>query len=70
MKQRWLPLVSALVLLLPQPAARPAAKPQKVYSESPATWFEAAWMKASVSPNGRWATLSGRSWVHLANLTT
>lgn len=70
MKERWLPLVSALVLFLPQPAARPAAKPQKVYSESPNTWFEAAWMKASVSPDGRWAILSGRSWVHLANLTT
>ncbi|MGH9812829.1 MAG: TolB family protein, partial [Candidatus Acidiferrales bacterium] len=27
-------------------------------------------MKASVSPDGRWAILSGRSWVHLANLTT
>ncbi|MCI0402365.1 MAG: hypothetical protein L0212_02445 [Acidobacteria bacterium] len=68
MKDRWLPLASALVLFLPQPANRPAAKPQKVYSESPATWFEAAWMKASVSPDGRWAILSGRSWVHLADL--
>ena len=69
MKERWLPLASALVLLLPLPARQPADKPQKVYSESPATWFEAAWMKASVSPDGRWAILSGRAWVHLADLT-
>ncbi|MGH9787188.1 MAG: hypothetical protein ACRD4U_00615, partial [Candidatus Acidiferrales bacterium] len=69
MRERLLPLTLTLAFLVPLPAKQPAARPQKVYSESPATWFEAAWMKASASPDGRWVILSGRSWVHLVDLT-
>jgi len=68
MKERCLPIALALALLVPLPAKKPATQPQKVYSESPATWFEAAWMKASVSPDGRRAILSGRGWVQLVEL--
>jgi Tol biopolymer transport system component len=70
MRERWLPAALVVGLFLPQPAAKPAARPEKVYSQSPATWFEAAWMKASVSPDGRWAIFSGRGWVQLVELAT
>jgi len=70
MRARWLPLALAAVLLFPLPAKKPATRAQKIYSESPTTWFEAAWMKASLSADGRRAILGGRGWVHLVDLAT
>ncbi len=72
MKEGWLPfgLVLALVVLSPLPAKKAAAPSQKIYSESPATWFEAAWMKASMSADGRWAIVGGRGRVQLVELAT
>jgi Tol biopolymer transport system component len=31
------------------------AKPEKVYSENPAAWYDAAWDAAQISADGRWA---------------
>ncbi|HSC77602.1 MAG TPA: hypothetical protein VLB32_03470, partial [Candidatus Acidoferrales bacterium] len=72
MKEGWLPvgLALALVVVSPLPAKKAAGRPQKVYSESPTTWFEAAWMKASVSADGRWAIVGGRGRVQLVELAT
>jgi Tol biopolymer transport system component len=32
-----------------------AAKPEKVYSESPAAWYDAAWDQAQISADAKWA---------------
>jgi Tol biopolymer transport system component len=32
-----------------------AARPEKVYSESPAAWYDAAWDAAEISADGKWA---------------
>jgi Tol biopolymer transport system component len=48
-----------------------AAKPEKLYSESPAAWFEAAFSAARISSNGQWALFRsfGRG-MKLVNLET
>ena len=72
MNTRWLvvPLALALAAFSPLPARESSARPQRIHSESPGTWFEAAWMKAAVSPDGHWAVLSGRGWIQLVELAT
>ena len=47
----------------------PAAEPETVFSDSPATWFEDALSRASVSSGGVWALYQRRTEIELVNLT-
>jgi hypothetical protein len=48
----------------------PGEKPERVYAEKPATWFEDAWKKASVSRDGKWALYGTGRGVKLIELNT
>ncbi len=47
-----------------------AAKPEKVYSESPAAWYEAAYNFAQISSDGKWALYFFGRGIKLINLGT
>jgi len=71
-------LIQAVVglLLVAEPVGisclgqEPGEKPERVYAEKPATWFEDAWKTASVSQDGKWALYGSGRGIKLIELNT
>ena len=53
-----------------RPAQQPTEKPELVYSEKPATWFEDAGKRASISQDGKWAIYGSGRGVKMIELAT
>jgi Tol biopolymer transport system component len=65
-----MPLLSGTFCALISAAPAHAQKPQRIYAETPLSWFEESAATARVSSDGKWAIYGARGSYRLIDLTT